>query len=761
MDGLLTLIIIGILFAHVVLGIVLFTRGSRHWMLFAWIGLSGLVTLSALLPSDLLIAGKFGGGFFLMLWLIALIGYFGFLMIRDFSQTYSNPRLLNGWLIGVSVWAIAVIIGSIVSPTVPLGQMGWLAQTFNQPVLSSIVLIIGLFAVGAALLGIGFYLFYKALLPELANRALFWILTAATLLTSVVLTGSGSSFLIGIGLITQLMTVISVIYAKRNLRIFDIRGNLSQTLSSLLLMIITAMILFGAFYSVTGLNFQTRPQGLLWIAILSVGAAAFYVPLRLVVEFVMNRLLRLPIADAAHVSREYSQQVSQAVEMNSLAHAASTTLNRAMRLRRSGLMLVNGTDDEVMELLMVPGGSFGEDTKGKILSIPLKSKAYRVLARDHRPLMQFDLLFDPKFNDLTANTRESFIKLQMNIYVPIVMDNIMMGVLACGPKINDAALQKSEVELLITLAQQTGFALRNARLVADLQHLNASMRSLNRGLEEANKELAKLDSVKSDFVTIASHELRTPLAQIRGYTDIIDAVNEQGMLDQEQTNVLVGNLRKATERMEELISAMLDVSQLDVNAMDLRFTQTPPDTLLRMAIEPLTDAIKQRKLTLILRGVKGLPPLKADLQRLVQAFRNIIVNAIKFTPDGGRIDIAASLQPAQAKDGVDHILITIADTGVGIAPEHIDLIFKKFYRTYDPSLHSTGTYKFLGAGPGLGLTIAKGVIEAHAGRIWAESPGHSAENFPGTTFYVLLPINPPTETNRSLTFETNINKPRN
>lgn len=761
MDGLLNLIIIGILIAHVVLGVWLFTRGSRRLTLFALIGLSGLITLSALWPSSLMIADKFGGGFFLVLLLIGLIGYFGVLMIRDFSQTYPNQNLLNTWLAGVGAWAIALIIGAIVSPTVPLGQIGWLAQTLSQPVPASIALIVGLFAVGAALLGIGFYLFYKAALPELANRALFWILTAATLLTSVVLTGSGSLLLIGFGLIAQLMTVNSVIYAHRNLRIFDIRGNLSQALTSLLLMIVTSMILFAAFYSITGLDLQARPQGLLWIVILSFGAAVFYVPLRLVVEFIMNRLLQLPIADAAHVSREYSQQVSQAVEMNSLAHAASTTLNRTMRLRRSGLLLVNGTDDEVMELLMVPGGSFGEDTKGKILSLPLASKAYRILARDHRPLMQFDLLFDPRFNDLSVKTREAFTQLQMNIYIPIVMDNIMMGVLACGPKVNDAALQKSEIELLITLAQQTGFALRNARLVADLQHLNASMRSLNRGLEEANKELAKLDSVKSDFVTIASHELRTPLAQIRGYTDIIDAVNEQGMLDQEQTNVLVGNLRKATERMEELISAMLDVSQLDVNAMDLRFTQTPPDTLLRMAIEPLTDAIKQRKLTLILRGVKGLPPLKADLQRLVQAFRNIIVNSIKFTPDGGRIDIAASLQPAQAKDGVDHILITIADTGVGIAPEHIDLIFKKFYRTYDPSLHSTGTYKFLGAGPGLGLTIAKGVIEAHAGRIWAESPGHNVEACPGTTFYVLLPINPPTDTNRSLTFATNPNKPRN
>lgn len=89
-------------------------------------------------------------------------------------------------------------------------------------------------------------------------------------------------------------------------------------------------------------------------------------------------------------------------------------------------------------------------------------------------------------------------------------------------------------------------------------------------------------------MTIASHELRTPLAQLRGYTDIMDALNEQGILDADKTSGMIDNMRKATERMEELIAAMLDVSQLDVNAMDLRFAQTTIETVVRMAVEPLT-----------------------------------------------------------------------------------------------------------------------------------------------------------------------------
>ena len=172
-----------------------------------------------------------------------------------------------------------------------------------------------------------------------------------------------------------------------------------------------------------------------------------------------------------------------------------------------------------------------------------------------------------------------------------------------------------------------------------------------------------------------------------------------------------------------------------------------------MAIEPLTDPIKQRRLTLSARGLRGLPQIEADMQRLVQAFRNIITNAIKFTPDGGRIDITASFHGSDNDKFAEYILIAIADTGIGISGDDTKLIFNKFYRAGDPGLHSTGTYKFMGAGPGLGLTIAKGVIDGHGGRVWAESPGHNTETLPGSTFYIQLPLVPPEDAHRVLPFE--------
>jgi signal transduction histidine kinase len=200
---------------------------------------------------------------------------------------------------------------------------------------------------------------------------------------------------------------------------------------------------------------------------------------------------------------------------------------------------------------------------------------------------------------------------------------------------------------------------------------------------------------------------------------------------------------------------MLDVSQLGLDAMDLRFAQTTIDSVLRLAIEPLSESIKQRKLQLSARGLKDLPPIEADMQRLVQAFRNLVLNAIKYTPDGGRIDITAHLQKSESSRP-DEIIVQIKDTGIGIDPKNHELIFEKFFRVADPGLHSTGATKFMGAGPGLGLTIARGVIQGHGGRISVESPGYDPEKLPGTTFYIYLPIIPPESAKRVAPFESSV-----
>lgn len=722
-------------------------RGGVEWLL-ATIICSGLACATYLLPERYFIADKIARGFLLTVLLAAMFGTFGALIIRDMIALPLRVKIQQRWAAGIGLWLALMLLAAALDDTARVGSSEWVVEVFRTPDASSVVMLLGVVFSGLALVGVVFYAFYIAHLPEVANRALFWMLNTAAIIIGLMLTASGTDSLAALGMIMLVTGIISATYVYISFRVFDIRSSLILALRTLAFVAAAAALTFAALYVAltTGLE-ADNAESLLVIGVIALVIAGLYVPVRQVIEALIQQVVSRRRIDPMRATREYSQRVAETVELGALLKETINTLNNVMGARRSCLILLNSTarvKDAIELLVMQPGGSL-DKTQGVI---SVFSPVYDTLAAKRMALSQFDLEYNPKYRSMAADERAFFQKLEMSAFAPIQVEGILIGVLACGPKMDDTAFYAHDLELLATMAQQTGVALRNARLVDDLQHLNKSMQSLNKGLKAANEQLNKLDTVKTDFITIASHELRTPLAQVRGYSDIIDAMNEQGMLDQDQTTVLVNNLRKATERMEELISAMLDVSQLDVNAMDLRFTETPPESVLRMAIEPLNDAIKQRKLTLVGRGFSGLPNIQADLPRLVQAFRNIIVNAIKFTPDGGRIEIVAALQPAVPPETTDYILVEISDTGVGIDPKNLDLIFKKFFRASDPSLHSTGTYKFMGAGPGLGLTIAKGVIEGHGGKIWAESKGYDLQTFPGSVFYIRLPVGLPQEAMR-------------
>jgi signal transduction histidine kinase len=145
--------------------------------------------------------------------------------------------------------------------------------------------------------------------------------------------------------------------------------------------------------------------------------------------------------------------------------------------------------------------------------------------------------------------------------------------------------------------------------------------------------------------------------------------------------------------------------------------------------------LEERKLTFEVEGLETLPVVHGDRDLLYKLFYHVIGNAIKFTPDGGSITICGMERDR------GEVEINIQDNGIGIDPENQKLVFEKFYQTGEVLLHSSGKTKFKGGGPGLGLAIARGIVEAHRGRIWLESPGFDEATNPGTTVFVRLPIN--------------------
>lgn len=259
-------------------------------------------------------------------------------------------------------------------------------------------------------------------------------------------------------------------------------------------------------------------------------------------------------------------------------------------------------------------------------------------------------------------------------------------------------------------------------------------------LESARATLERLEKSKSDFISVAAHELKTPLTLVDGYASMLPESLPISASDA-QVNILLDGIRAGTKRLREIVDDMIDVSLIDNNLLALNFQPVWLDRLFGLVQRELGKVLKDRNLNIVFNPFPGSGEMIfADGERLLQAFRNIITNAVKYTPDGGTITVDGRLLPG-------FIEMVVADTGIGINPEDHVHIFEKFGRLGDVTLHSSGKTKFMGGGPGLGLPITKGVIEAHGGTIWVESAGRDEIRCPGTTFHVLLPVrkSPPDE----------------
>ncbi|MEW5960491.1 MAG: HAMP domain-containing sensor histidine kinase [Chloroflexota bacterium] len=253
-------------------------------------------------------------------------------------------------------------------------------------------------------------------------------------------------------------------------------------------------------------------------------------------------------------------------------------------------------------------------------------------------------------------------------------------------------------------------------------------------LAQANRELARLEQAKTDFISIAAHELKTPLTLIQGYVNILRDIQTDP-----QVLTYIEGINRGSQRMNTIIEDMLDLSALDTDHLKLALEQVNLKSAVELTVVQLNEALAERKQSIETAGLESLPLVEVDVSRLHQILSQVLSNAVKYTPDGGKITISGQALEATAAMPAAVRLI-IKDTGVGIAPEDRDKIFERFYRTGNSNLHSTGQTKFMGAGPGLGLAIVKGLVEAHGGWVWAESQGFDLQNCPGSAFNIVLPI---------------------
>ena len=506
--------------------------------------------------------------------------------------------------------------------------------------------------------------------------------------------------------------------------------------------IITTMVivaLYFAGFSASQTVFKALPNfsPLLVGAGIALLLSFIFTPLLSLIRRWVNRWLNIQEFHPSRTLHAYSEQISNILDMQRLANVAVGLIIEAMDISRGFLFLVDSelTSDAQKAYRLRAVRNQGE-RQVKIVTMTSEHPVVKHLVQEQRPLLQYDLDLLPAYRSVSSSEREWFNHLEAEVYLPIFSKREWIGLLALGAKISGKRYSEEDLVTLSALANQTAVALENARLVDNLVQLNTELRQAYRSLDRANRDLERLDQTKSDFISIASHELRTPLTTIIGYTEMLiedhtlpPAVNE-----------MLKSISKGTRRLHEIMDSMFDIAQIDTRTLQLNLTPVDTAGLIKEVSDDLEKSFIERKQTLTI-NIPSLPLAKADPNLLKKLFQHLLINAIKFTPNDGRVTVAARILPTHSAElphgGVE---IVVSDTGVGVDPASQDIIFSKFYQPGDLSKHSTSKTRFKGGGAGLGLALSKGIVEAHGGRIWVESKGYDEVNFPGSNFHVILPL---------------------
>ncbi|MBL8050048.1 MAG: HAMP domain-containing histidine kinase [Anaerolineales bacterium] len=570
--------------------------------------------------------------------------------------------------------------------------------------------------------------------PLFRNRLNYWFTPIFFTLIGDVLLFSGVSIL---GQPFRLATAIGMAYVVGTHYVPDLKNFLRRALIYVLSVIVIVSF-YGAGYLIIQAMFGNSPSfNPLWAgAVIALLIAIVFTPLTTLVARAVNKWMRGDQYDASTTIHQYSENISNILDMDRLASIAVGIMLEAMQIERGFLFLVD-TERQADGKRIYKIRSARSPEERQIVAVELQEDGIIAshFTREGKPLLQYDLDLLPAFRNASTRERNWFAQLRTEVYIPIFAKKQWIGLLAFGSKLSGNRFTKEDLSVLAAHANQTAVALENARLVDNLMSLNQELRQARRALERNNQELQRIDQAKSDFISIASHELRTPLTVIKGYTEMM---MDDNRLDNNLKS-MIKKMNEGTIRLHEIMDSMFDVAQIDSRSLKPHLQPVDLGKLIQEVCIEQSKTAKEREQTIMI-ALPPLPQVKADPNLLKKMFHHLIRNAIKFTPNGGKITIIGNQIPPVINLPNGGVEINIIDTGVGVDPNLREIIFTKFYQPGELGKHSTSKTRFKGGGAGLGLALSKGIIEAHGGKIWVESPGYDEVNFPGSQFHIILPL---------------------
>jgi signal transduction histidine kinase len=404
-----------------------------------------------------------------------------------------------------------------------------------------------------------------------------------------------------------------------------------------------------------------------------------------------------------------SQEARQLAHLMEVSLTLNSTLNLDELLQYIIKTATEVLDCEAASLLLFDekrnrlffAAATGTDTKKMAqIPVPIDGSLAGTIFREDKPIILNDAKADPRH--FSGVSQQVSFETRSLMGVPMRIRDKGVGVLEALNK-RDGKFSETDERLLSVLASQAAVAIYNARLIQALQ--------------KAYDDISETDRLKSNFLALASHELRTPLGVIIGYATFLQE-ESPGELSEHAKQVL-----NAAMQMRVLVDAMTNLDMLRSKELVMHRLVVPIQQVLRSAygeVKRLADAKCQH----LILEIPEIPiPVKCDPEKLTSVFINLLDNAVRFTPEGGTITVGTNLRPS------GDVLIWVKDTGKGIPAGETNKIFKGFYQAEQHTTRKHG-------GMGIGLSIAKGLVDAHGGKIWAESPGPGK----GSTFNVLLPF---------------------
>lgn len=339
----------------------------------------------------------------------------------------------------------------------------------------------------------------------------------------------------------------------------------------------------------------------------------------------------------------------------------------------------------------------------KTVTVPLENSIAGWVIRKNRPLLIRDAKSDPRWHGGVDQSTD--FETRSILGVPMKLRDKIIGVLEVVNKKGEAGFNEDDIQIATNLSAQAAIAVENARLLDELQ--------------QAYRELSQIDQIKNDFVSVASHELRTPLAVILGYATFLRD-NVSGLASEQLEVVL-----NSAMRLRALIDDMVNLRHIQTDEVQLSRTIFSFKQLVLDVVKEFSELVSSKQQILTTKFSPSNQPLNidADRQKVYLILANLVSNAIKFTPEKGRIHISVELKNHK-------YWVSVIDTGIGISKAECERIFDQFYQV-EPSL----TRKYQGMG--IGLSIAKGMVEVHRGRIWVDSVQGK-----GSKFTFVLPTAP-------------------